>query len=314
MIISCKHPDPQFEGQTKTKLGNVEVRKIADSVFSGGFERYLLENPSDARILIEKCMTAARARMAAKKARELTRRKNVLEISNLPGKLTDCSTKDPASCELFLVEGDSAGGSAIGGRDSKIQAILPLRGKIINVEKSRLDKILGNEEIRSLITAIGTGISDEFDYSKLRYHKIIIMTDADVDGAHIKTLLLTLFYRFFKYLIEQGNIYVAQPPLYNIKHGKTTKYVLNDKEKEAYLATLNETTNYEIGRNKGLGEMDAGELWETTMDPGRRNLIKVTIEDAIKADMVFETLMGDEVAPRREFIEKNATYVQNLDV
>ncbi len=314
MIISCKHPDPQFEGQTKTKLGNVEVRKISDSVFSEGFERYLLENPSDARIVIEKCMIAARARIAAKKARELTRRKNVLEISNLPGKLTDCSIKDPASCELFLVEGDSAGGSAIGGRDSKIQAILPLRGKIINVEKSRLDKILGNEEIRSLITAIGTGISDEFDYTKLRYHKIIIMTDADVDGAHIKTLLLTLFYRFFKYLIEQGNVYVAQPPLYNIKHGKTTKYVLNDREKEAYLETLNETTNYEIGRNKGLGEMDASELWETTMDPGRRNLIKVTIEDAIKADMVFETLMGDEVAPRREFIEKNATYVQNLDV
>lgn len=314
MIISCKHPDPQFEGQTKTKLGNTEVRKISDSVFSEGLERHLLENPADARIIVEKCMTAARARIAAKKARELTRRKNVLEISNLPGKLTDCSSRDPLESELFLVEGDSAGGSAIGGRNSKIQAILPLRGKIINVEKARLDKILGNEEIRSLITAIGTGIGEDFDYAKLRYHKIVIMTDADVDGAHIKTLLLTLFYRFFKPLIEKGNVFIAQPPLYNIKHGKTTKYVLNEKQKDEYVKELPDSTNYEISRNKGLGEMDASELWETTMDPDHRNLIKVTIEDAIRADLVFETLMGDEVAPRREFIEKNATYVQNLDV
>ncbi len=314
MIISCKHPNPQFEGQTKTKLGNPEVRKIADSLFSAGFERFLLENPADARIIVEKCMSAARARLAAKKARELTRRKNVLEISNLPGKLTDCSSRDPFTSELFIVEGDSAGGSAIGGRNSQNQAILPLRGKIINVEKARLDKILGNEEVRSLITAIGTGIGDEFDYSKLRYHKIIIMTDADVDGAHIKTLLLTLFYRFFRPLIEKGNIYIAQPPLYNIKHGKTIKYVLNEEEKSAYIESLNEKTNFEISRNKGLGEMDASELWETTMDPESRNLLKVGIEDAIKADLVFETLMGDEVAPRREFIEKNATYAQNIDV
>ncbi len=314
MIISCKHPDPQFEGQTKTKLGNSEVRKIADNLFSEGFERYLLENPADAKIIIEKCMTAARARLAAKKARELTRRKNVLEISNLPGKLTDCSSRDPLASEIFIVEGDSAGGSAIGGRDSKIQAILPLRGKILNVEKARLDKILGNEEIRSLITAIGTGIGEEFDYQKLRYHKIIIMTDADVDGAHIRTLLLTFFYRFFKTLVEKGNIYIAQPPLFNIKHGKTTKYVLNEKEKEEYLATLPETTSYDVGRNKGLGEMDASELWETTMNPEKRNLLKVTIEDAIMADLIFETLMGDDVAPRREFIETNAIYVQNLDI
>ncbi len=314
MIISCKHPEPQFEGQTKTKLGNPEVRKIADSLFSDGFERYLLESPSEAKIIIEKCMSAARARLAAKKARELTRRKNILEISNLPGKLTDCASKDPYVSELFIVEGDSAGGSAIGGRDSQIQAILPLRGKIINVEKARLDKILGNEEIRSLITAIGTGLGDEFNHEKLRYHKIIIMTDADVDGAHIKTLLLTLFYRFFRPLIEKGNIYVAQPPLYNIKHGKTTKYVLNEEEKKAYIESLNDNTKYDVSRNKGLGEMDASELWETTMDPAKRNLVRVNIEDAIKADLVFETLMGDEVAPRREFIEKNATYASNIDV
>lgn len=314
MIISCKHPNPQFEGQTKTKLGNVEVRKIADTVFSDGFERFLLENPAEARIIIDKCMTAARARVAAKKARELTRRKNVLEISSLPGKLTDCSSKDASVSELFIVEGDSAGGSAIGGRDSKTQAILPLRGKILNVEKARLDKILGNEEIRSLITAIGTGVGEDFEYEKLRYHKIVIMTDADVDGAHITTLLLTFFYRFFKKLIENGNIYIAQPPLYNIKHGKTTKYVLNDKERDEYLATLSPNTQTEIGRNKGLGEMDASELWETTMDPTKRAMVKIVIEDAIKADLVFETLMGEEVAPRREFIETNATYVQNLDI
>jgi len=314
LIISCKHPNPQFEGQTKTKLGNTEVRKISDNVFSSGFERFLLENPTDARIIIEKCMSAARARLAAKKARELTRRKNVLEISNLPGKLTDCSSRSPQDSELFIVEGDSAGGSAIGGRNSKIQAILPLRGKIINVEKARLDKILGNEEVRSLITAIGTGIGDEFDYEKLRYHKIIIMTDADVDGAHIKTLLLTLFYRFFRPLIEKGHVYIAQPPLYNIKHGKTTKYVLDEEERKKYLEELKDTVKYDISRNKGLGEMDASELWETTMDPDNRRLVQVTIEDAIAADLVFETLMGDEVQPRKEFIEKNATYAKNIDI
>lgn len=314
MIISCKHPNPQFEGQTKTKLGNSEVRKIADNIFSEGLERFLLENPNEARIIIEKCMTAARARIAAKKARELTRRKTALEVSSLPGKLADCSSKDASISELFIVEGDSAGGSAIGGRDSKTQAILPLRGKILNVEKARLDRILANEEIRSLITALGTGIGEEFDITKLRYHKIIIMTDADVDGAHIRILLLTFFYRFFLPLIEGGYVYIAQPPLYAIKHGKVIKYALNDKEKDEYIATLDERTKYEITRNKGLGEMNASELAETTMDPKNRHLLQVTIEDAIRADNVFQTLMGEEVEPRRQFIEKNATYVKNLDI
>jgi DNA gyrase subunit B len=314
MIISCKHPNPQFEGQTKTKFGNSEVRKIADNIFSEGLERFLLENPNEARIIIEKCMTAARARIAAKKARELTRRKTALEVSSLPGKLADCSSKDASISELFIVEGDSAGGSAIGGRDSKTQAILPLRGKILNVEKARLDRILANEEIRSLITALGTGIGEEFDITKLRYHKIIIMTDADVDGAHIRTLLLTFFYRFFLPLIEGGYVYIAQPPLYAIKHGKVIKYALNDKEKDEYIATLDERTKYEITRNKGLGEMNASELAETTMDPKNRHLLQVTIEDAIRADNVFQTLMGEEVEPRRQFIEENATYVKNLDI
>ena len=314
MIISCKHPNPQFEGQTKTKFGNSEVRKIADNIFSEGFERFLLENPTEAKIIIEKCMTAARARIAAKKARELTRRKTALEVSSLPGKLADCSSKDASISEMFIVEGDSAGGSAIGGRDSRTQAILPLRGKILNVEKARLDRILANEEIRSLITALGTGIGEEFDITKLRYHKVIIMTDADVDGAHIRTLLLTFFYRFFKPLIEGGYIYIAQPPLYVIKHGKNIKYVLNDKERDIYLATLNETTRYEITRNKGLGEMNASELAETTMEPTNRHLLRVNIEDAIRADSVFQTLMGEEVEPRRQFIEENATYVKNLDI
>ena len=314
MIISCKHPNPQFEGQTKTKFGNSEVRKIADSIFSGGFERFLMENPNEAKIIIEKAMTAARARVAAKKARELTRRKTALEISSLPGKLADCQSKDASISEMFIVEGDSAGGSAIGGRDSRTQAILPLRGKILNVEKARLDRILGNEEIRSLITALGTGIGEEFDITRLRYHKVIIMTDADVDGAHIRTLLLTFFYRFFKPLIEGGYIYIAQPPLYSIKHGKNIKYVLNEQERDEYLSTLNENTRYEITRNKGLGEMNASELAETTMDPAYRHLLRVTVNDAIRADNVFQTLMGEEVEPRREFIETNATYVKNLDV
>lgn len=314
MIISCKHPNPQFEGQTKTKLGNSEVRRIADKIFSEGFERFLLENPSAAKIIIEKSLTAARARVAAKKARDLTRRKNVMEITNLPGKLMDCSSKDATISELFLVEGDSAGGSATGGRNRETQAILPLRGKILNVEKARLDKILGNEEIRSLITALGTGIGDEFDYSKLRYHKIIIMTDADVDGAHIRTLLLTFFYRFFKPLVESGHIYIAQPPLYKVTHGKEVNYFYSDFEKDSYLATLPETVKADIQRYKGLGEMPAEELARTTMDIENRTLLKVTVEDAINANLVFETLMGEEVEPRREFIEKNATYVRNLDV
>ena len=314
MIISCKISDPQFEGQTKTKLGNSEVRKIASDVFGEGFERFLLEHPEEAKIIIEKSMTAARARVAAKRARELTRRKGGLELTNQWGKLTDCSSKDATISEVFIVEGNSAGGSAIGGRDSKTQAVLPLRGKILNVEKARLDKALGNEEIRSMITAFGTGIGDEFDITKLRYHKIIIMTDADVDGAHIRTLLLTLFYRFFKPIIENGHIYIAQPPLYKITHGKTFKYVLTDQEKEAYIASLPSSTKYDIQRNKGLGEMDASELCDTTMSIENRTLLKVSIEDAILADKVFETLMGEEVGPRREFIEQNAVYVQNLDV
>lgn len=314
MIISVKHPNPQFEGQTKTKFGNVEVRKIADSLFAEGFERYLLENPEDARKIMEKTLTAARARLAAKKARELTRRKSGLEMAGLFGKLTDCSSKDATISEVFIVEGDSAGGSAKGGRNSKTQAVLPLRGKILNVEKARIDKVFANEEIRSLITAIGTGIGEEFDILKLRYHKVIIMTDADVDGAHIRTLLLTFFYRFFRPLLENGYIYIAQPPLYKVSHGKVKKNVLNDKELEEYLATLPENTKKEISRYKGLGEMDASELCETTMDIENRTLLKVNIDDAIKADQVFNVLMGEEVEPRREFIEKNALFVKNLDV
>lgn len=314
MIISLKHPNPQFEGQTKTKLGNMEVRKIADNLFAEGFERFLLENPEDARIIIEKSLTASRARNAAKKARELTRRKSALEMTGLFGKLTDCSSKDASVSEIFIVEGDSAGGSAKGGRDSKTQAVLPLRGKIINVEKARIDKVFGNEEIRSLITAIGTGIGEEFDIEKLRYHKIIIMTDADVDGAHIRTLLLTFFYRFFKPLIQNGNIFIAQPPLYKVVHGKVKKNILNDRELNEYLSTIPENTKREISRYKGLGEMDASELCETTMDINNRTLLKVTIEDAIIADEIFNVLMGEEVEPRRDFIEKNAIYVKNLDI
>ena len=314
MIISCKHPDPQFEGQTKTKLGNSEVRKIADDVFSEGFERFLLENPNEAKLIMEKAMTAARARVAAKKARELTRRKGDLDVINFGGKLVDCKDKDPSVCEIFLVEGDSAGGSAIKGRNSMTQAILPLRGKILNVEKARLDRALSNEEIRTIITAFGTGIGEDFNLSKLRYDKIIIMTDADVDGSHIRVLLLTLFYRFFRPIVEAGHVYAAQPPLFCIKHGKTIKYVLNPEERDAYLATLNPNTKYDIMRMKGLGEMDAEELNETTMDINTRVLRKITVEDAMAADEVFNKLMGEEVEPRRKFIEENAVYVENLDV
>ena len=314
MIISCKHPDPQFEGQTKTKLGNSEVRKIADDVFSEGFERFLLENPDEAKLIMEKAMTAARARVAAKKARELTRRKGDLDVINFGGKLVDCKDKDPSVCEIFLVEGDSAGGSAIKGRNSMTQAILPLRGKILNVEKARLDRALSNEEIRTIITAFGTGIGEDFNLSKLRYDKIIIMTDADVDGSHIRVLLLTLFYRFFRPIVEAGHVYAAQPPLFCIKHGKTIKYVLNPEERDAYLATLNPNTKYDIMRMKGLGEMDAEELNETTMDINTRVLRKITVEDTMAADEVFNKLMGEEVEPRRKFIEENAVYVENLDV
>ena len=313
MIISCKHPDPQFEGQTKTKLGNAEVRGIADKIFSESLERFLLENPDQAKIIIEKALTAARARVAAKKARELTRRKGDLDVTNFYGKLSDCKSKDASISEIFLVEGDSAGGSAIKGRDSMTQAILPLRGKILNVEKARLDRALSNEEIRTIITAFGTGIGEDFDLSKLRYHKIIIMTDADVDGSHIRVLLLTLFYRFFKPIVEAGHVYAAQPPLYVIKHGKTIKYVLDDKERDDYLATLSPNTKYDIMRMKGLGEMDAEELNETTMDINKRVLRQITVEDTVMADEIFSKLMGEEVEPRREFIETNATYA-NLDV
>ena len=314
MIISVKHPNPQFEGQTKTKLGNSEVRGIADKIFSEAFERFLLENPDQARIIIDKAMTASRARVAAKKARELTRRKGDLDITNFYGKLSDCKSKDATVSEIFLVEGDSAGGSAIKGRDSMTQAILPLRGKILNVEKARLDRALGNEEIRTIITAFGTGIGEEFDLSKLRYHKIIIMTDADVDGSHIRVLLLTLFYRFFRPIVEAGHVYAAQPPLFCIKHGKVIKYVLNEEERDEYLAGLSPNTKYEITRMKGLGEMDAEELNETTMDIKSRVLRQITVDDAIAADEVFSKLMGEEVEPRREFIETNATYVENLDI
>ena len=313
MVISCKHPDPQFEGQTKTKLGNFEVRKIADDVFSNGFERFLLENPDEARTIIEKCIVASHARIAAKKAREVTRRKSDLDLPGFMGKLSDCKSKDRSECEIFLVEGDSAGGSANSGRDSLTQAILPLRGKILNVEKARLDRALENAEIRTIITAFGTGIGEEFDLSKLRYDKIIIMTDADVDGSHIRILLLTLFYRFFRPIVEAGHVYSAQPPLYKITHGKTIKYVLDDDEFNEYVATL-PNKNYEMQRFKGLGEMNAAELKETTMSKENRILRKITVEDTMAADKIFETLMGEEVAPRREFIEERAGYVTNLDV
>ena len=314
MIISCKHPDPQFEGQTKTKLGNMEVRKIADDVFSNGFERYLMENPEIAKKIVEKSLTASRARMAAKKARELQRQtKGGLDLSNQWGKLTDCTSKNPSECEIFIVEGDSAGGSAIGGRNSKTQAVLPLRGKILNVEKARLDRALSNEEIRSMITAFGTGIGEDFDISKLRYDKIIIMTDADVDGDHIRILLLTLFYRFFRPLVETGHIYIAQPPLYKVSWGKNFHYVLTDAERDEFLKTLPANVKFDVARNKGLGEMDPEELCSTTMDINNRTLIQVKLDEAMEADEIFSLLMGEEVEPRRKFIEENAHFASNLD-
>ncbi len=316
MIISCKHPNPQFEGQTKGRLGNSEVRRLADNVFAEGFERFLLENPDDARAIVSKAILACHARNAAKRAREITR-KSDLATTNFFGKLSDCKSKDPKVSEIFIVEGDSAGGSAKKGRDSITQAILPLRGKILNVEKARLDRALSNEEIRTIITAFGTGVGqDEFDINKLRYDKIIIMTDADVDGSHIRVLLLTLFYRFFRPIVEAGHVYAAQPPLFRIMHGKTRKYVLNEEELEKYLASLpdNVRSRAEIARMKGLGEMDAEELNETTMDINKRVLRKITVDDCVAADAIFEKLMGDEVEPRRKFIEENAGYVQNLDI
>ncbi|WP_027408150.1 DNA topoisomerase (ATP-hydrolyzing) subunit B [Anoxybacillus tepidamans] len=313
-IVSVKHPAPQFEGQTKTKLGNSDARTVTDAIFSEQFETFLLENPAIAKKIVEKGMMAARARLAAKKARELTRRKSALEISNLPGKLADCSSKDPSISELYVVEGDSAGGSAKQGRDRHFQAILPLRGKIINVEKARLDKILSNNEVRAIITALGTGIGEDFDITKARYHKIIIMTDADVDGAHIRTLLLTFFYRYMREIIERGYVYIAQPPLYKIQQGKRIEYAYNDRQLEKILSELPENPKPTIQRYKGLGEMNPEQLWETTMNPETRTLLQVSLEDAIEADETFEILMGDKVEPRRQFIEENARYVKNLDI
>lgn len=312
-VVSIKHGDPQFEGQTKTKLGNSEVRQIVDKLFAELFERFLLENPNVARIIVDKGVMASRARIAAKKAREVTRRKSALEVSSLPGKLADCSSKKPDECELYIVEGDSAGGSAKLGRDSRTQAILPLRGKILNVEKARLDRILGNNEIRAMITGLGTGIGGEFDISKARYHKLVIMTDADVDGAHIRTLLLTFFYRFMRPLIEAGYVYIAQPPLYKVEQGKKKYYVFNDRELDKLKQELSSTPKLSIARYKGLGEMNADQLWETTMNPENRSMLQVTLTDAIEADETFEMLMGDVVEFRRQFIEENAEYA-TLDI
>ncbi len=313
-IVSIKHPNPQFEGQTKTKLGNSEVSMITNSLFSEGFDRFLLENPTIARQVVDKGLMAFRARVAAKKARELTRRKSALEVSSLPGKLADCSSRVPAESELYIVEGDSAGGSAKSGRDRHFQAILPLRGKILNVEKARLDRILGNTEIRTMITALGTGIGEEFTLEKARYHKIIIMTDADVDGAHIRTLLLTFFFRFMRPLIEAGYVYAAQPPLFQVKQGKHVEYCYNDEQLKEIIERLPKTSKPIIQRYKGLGEMDATQLWDTTMDPDVRTLLQINLDNAMEADAVFEQLMGEEVEPRRRFIEENAVYVKNLDI
>lgn len=317
-VISIKHPDPQFEGQTKTKLGNSEVRTVVDRLFSEHFMKFLMENPTVGRQIIEKGIVASKARMAAKRAREMTRRKGALEISNLPGKLADCSSNVPEKCELFIVEGDSAGGSAKQGRNREFQAILPIRGKILNVEKASMDKILANEEIRSLFTAMGTGFGSDFDVSKARYHKLVIMTDADVDGAHIRTLLLTLFYRYMRPIVEAGYVYIAQPPLYGVKQGKNITYVQPGKDAEerlaATIASLPATPKATIQRYKGLGEMDDHQLWETTMDPENRLMLRVSVDDAIEADQIFEMLMGDRVEPRRNFIEENAHYVKNLDI
>jgi DNA gyrase subunit B len=313
-IISVKIPNPQFEGQTKMKLGNSEVKGIVESITNEHLTQFFEENPQIVRKILEKCIDTARARIAAKKARDLTRRKNALENDSLPGKLADCSERDPALCELYLVEGDSAGGSAKQGRDRKFQAILPLKGKILNVEKSRLDKILSNDEIKTIITALGTGIGDsEFDITKCRYHKIIIMTDADVDGSHIRTLLLTFFFRYMPEIITNGYLYIAQPPLYNIKAGKEQYYAYSDEERDAIIKNLDKS-KITIQRYKGLGEMNPEQLWETTMDPEKRTLLKVTLEDEVEADEVFSVLMGDAVEPRRKFIEENAHMVENLDL
>lgn len=313
-VVSIKHPNPQFEGQTKTKLGNSDARKVTDKLFSETFNKFMLENPTVAKQIVEKGLLAAKARIAAKRAREVTRKKNGLEISNLPGKLADNTSKDPEISELFIVEGDSAGGSAKQGRSRLTQAILPIRGKILNVEKATIDRILANEEIRSLFTALGTGFGEEFDVSKANYHKLIIMTDADVDGAHIRTLLLTLIYRFMKPMLDAGYVYIAQPPLYQVRQGKMIKYIDSDEELNDVLGSLPPSPKPVIQRYKGLGEMDAEQLWETTMNPENRRLVRVELSDAEEANEVFEMLMGDHVGPRRQFIEDNATFVNNLDV
>ena len=313
-IVSVKLVEPQFEGQTKTKLGNAYIRGLVDSAVSEGMSVYLEEHPTEARAIVDKCLTAARARDAARKARELTRRKTALDSTSLPGKLTDCTEKDPEKCEIFIVEGDSAGGSAKMGRDPAHQAILPLRGKILNVEKTRMDKILANNEIRAMITAFGAGIDEEFDTSKLRYHKIVCMTDADVDGSHIRILMLTFFFRHMRPLIEQGYVYVAQPPLYRITKGKNIYYAYDDEELNSILERIGRDPKPLINRYKGLGEMNPEQLWETTMDPERRVMLQVHLEDAMKADEIFSVLMGDKVEPRREFIENNSKLVVDLDV
>lgn len=313
-IISVKIPEPQFEGQTKTKLGNSEVRGIVESLFAEKFMQFLNENPNVSRKILEKGTQAARAREAARRARELTRRKGALEVSSLPGKLADCSSKDPSISELFIVEGDSAGGSAKQGRDRHFQAILPLRGKILNVEKSRLDKVLSNAEICAMITAMGTGVGEEFDISKARYHKVVIMTDADVDGAHIRTLLLTFFYRYMRQLVEQGYIYIAQPPLFKVERNKVIRYADSEKQRDEIIAEFGEGSKISVQRYKGLGEMNADQLWETTMDPESRTMLQVTVDDAKQADMIFDMLMGDQVEPRRDYIMEHSKFVKNLDV
>jgi DNA gyrase subunit B len=312
-VISIKVGNPQFEGQTKQKLGNSEARGAVESILSENLVYFLEQNPGVAKMILNKSVMAARARDAARKARDLTRRKTALESTSLPGKLADCSEKDASKCEIYIVEGDSAGGSAKSARDRMTQAILPLRGKILNVEKARLDKILGNNEIKAMITAFGAGIADDFDLEKLRYHKIIIMTDADVDGAHIRTLLLTFFYRYMHQLVENGNVYIAQPPLYKVTKNKTSQYVYNDKALEKLLEEIGRD-GITLQRYKGLGEMDANQLWDTTMNPADRILLQVAIDDASGADEIFTTLMGDKVEPRREFIESHAKHVKNLDI
>ena len=316
-VLSVKVREPQFEGQTKTKLGNSEVESAVKTVVNEFLAAYLDEHPRSANIVVEKAVSAARAREAARKARDLTRKKSALDGGVLPGKLADCTLSDPTMCEIYLVEGDSAGGSAKQGRAREFQAILPLRGKIINVEKARIDKVLSNEEIRTIITAIGAGIKEDFEIESARYHKIIIMTDADVDGAHIRTLLLTFFFRQMRELIDAGYIYIAQPPLYRVARGKEEFYAYDEEEREGYvkrLANGSEKANVVIQRYKGLGEMNPDQLWRTTMDPGARTLLKVDLDDAVEADRIFTMLMGDEVEPRRAFIESNAKFVRNLDI